>query len=93
MRKPQMIRMCVEFTVTYYSYKSLEIFRGCSDIYPTRCNVPSPPQVPDAVDTVVCAPDGGWRYHPKHVERFPEINKLCNVASCCIYIRTSPKHC
>jgi len=24
-------------------------------------------QIPDAVDTVVCAPDDGWRYHPKHV--------------------------
>ena len=41
----------------------------------------------DAVDTVMCAPDDGWRYHPKHVEQFPDINKLCNVASCCIYIR------
>jgi hypothetical protein len=29
-------------------------------------------QIPDAVDTVVCAPDGGWRYHPKHVEQFPD---------------------
>jgi len=29
-------------------------------------------QIPDAVDTVVCAPDDGWRYHPKHVERFPD---------------------
>jgi hypothetical protein len=26
---------------------------------------------PDAVDTVVCVPDDGWRYHPKHVEQFP----------------------
>ena len=41
---------------------------------------------PDAVDTVVCAPGDGWRYHTKHVEQFPEINKLCNV-SCWIYIR------
>jgi hypothetical protein len=38
--------------------------------------------VPDAVDTVVCAPNDGWKYHPKHVEQFPDINKLCNVASC-----------
>jgi hypothetical protein len=30
---------------------------------------------------VVCAPDDGWKYHPKHVEQFPGINKLCNVAS------------
>jgi hypothetical protein len=33
----------------------------------------------------VCAPDDGWKYHPKHVEQFPVINKLCNVASCWIY--------
>jgi hypothetical protein len=42
-------------------------------------------QIPDAVDTVVCAPDGGWKYHPKHVEQFPGVNKLCNVVSCWIY--------
>jgi hypothetical protein len=23
-------------------------------------------QTSDAVDTVVCAPDDGWKYHPKH---------------------------
>jgi len=38
-------------------------------------------QIPDAVDTVVCAPDDKWWYHPKHVEQFR------NVASCWIYIR------
>ena len=38
-------------------------------------------KIPDAVDTVVCAPDDGWKYHPKHVEQFPYINKLCKVAS------------
>ena len=42
--------------------------------------------VPDAVDTVVCAPDDGWRCHPKRVAQFPDINKLCNVASSWIYI-------
>jgi len=42
--------------------------------------------IPDAVDRVVCAPDDGWWYHPKHVEQFLVINKLCNVASCWIYI-------
>ena len=36
--------------------------------------------------TVVCAPDDGWKYHPKHVEQFPEIDKLCNVVSSWIYI-------
>ena len=43
-------------------------------------------QVPDAVYTVVCAHDDGWRYRPKHIEKFPELNKLCNIASCWIYI-------
>ena len=43
-------------------------------------------QIPDVVDTVVCAPDDGWRYHPKRVEQFPDVNKLCKVASCWIYI-------
>jgi len=28
--------------------------------------------IPDAVDTVVCAPEDGRRYHPKHVEQFPD---------------------
>jgi hypothetical protein len=30
---------------------------------------PSTP--PGAVDTVVCAADDGWWYHPKHVKHFP----------------------
>jgi len=30
--------------------------------------------VPDAVITVICAPDDGWSYHPKHVvEQFKKI--------------------
>jgi hypothetical protein len=28
--------------------------------------------LPDAVGTVVCAPDDGWWCHPKHVELFPD---------------------
>jgi len=24
------------------------------------------------VDTVACAPDDGWRYHPKHADQFPD---------------------
>jgi len=27
----------------------------------------------DAVITVICAPDDGWSYHPKHVEQFTEV--------------------
>jgi hypothetical protein len=42
-------------------------------------------QIPDTLDTVVCAPDNVWNYHPKHVEQLPDINKLCNVASCWTY--------
>jgi len=38
---------------------------------------------PGAVITVMCAPDVGWSYHPKHVERFTKkYNKLYIVASC-----------
>ena len=33
-----------------------------------------------------CSTYFGW-YHPKHVEQFPDIIKVCNVASCWIYIR------
>ena len=43
-------------------------------------------QIPDAVDTVVCAPDDGWRYHPT-CRAVSGWNKLCNVASCWTYIR------
>jgi hypothetical protein len=40
------------------------------------------------VDTVVCVPDDGWKYYPKHVEQFPDINKLYNVSSCWIFVYT-----
>jgi hypothetical protein len=43
-------------------------------------------QISHDVDTVVCAPDDGWKHHPKHIEPFPDTNKLCNVAYCWIYI-------
>ena len=42
--------------------------------------------MPDTVDTGIWAPDDGRRYHPKHVEQFADINKLCVVASCWIII-------
>jgi hypothetical protein len=38
------------------------------------------------VNTVVCGPDDGWGYHPKHVKQFSDSNELCKVASCWIYI-------
>jgi hypothetical protein len=39
----------------------------------------------DAVDIVVRTLDDGSKYHPKHVEEFPVINKLCRIASRRIY--------
>jgi len=48
--------------------------------------------VTNAVNTVVCAPDDGWKYHPKHVEQFPDINNLCKVSSCWIYIGIQERH-
>ena len=30
------------------------------------------PPTPDAVDTVVCDPENGWKYRLKHVEQFPD---------------------
>jgi len=44
--------------------------------------------MPDTVDTVICTPDDGWRYHPKHVEQFADVNKLYIAASCWIIIDT-----
>jgi len=44
--------------------------------------------MPDTVDTVTCAPDDGWRHHPKHVEKFADINKLYIVAFCWTIIDT-----
>jgi len=34
-----------------------------------------------------CSTRFGWYFHLKRVEQFPDINKLCNVASSWIYIR------
>jgi len=44
--------------------------------------------MPDTVYTLLWAPDDGWSYHPKHVEQFADINKLCIVASCWTIIDT-----
>jgi hypothetical protein len=49
-------------------------------------------QIPDAVDTAVCAPDDGWRYHPKHAELFPDkincvtLNLVGYVLECSYHI-------
>jgi len=49
-------------------------------------------QIPGAVDTVVCAPDDGWRYHLKHVQQFPDkIN--CVMLHLVRYILKYERHC
>jgi len=53
------------------SLKSSTIPTGSSNGWP----------VPDAVDTVICAPDDGWGNHPKYVEQFTDKIKLYIVAS------------
>jgi len=49
--------------------------------------------MPDTADTVILAPDYGWRYHPKHGEKFTDINKLYIVVSCWIIITRNEKNC
>jgi hypothetical protein len=43
------------------------------------------PPIIRSVYNWIYAPDDGWKYHPKHVEQFPDMNKMCNVVSCWIY--------
>src|SRR5215475_10108735 len=82
-------------TVYLYLETALHVLGGTSTHHRERIQLylqhlvfvtPDTRYIPDAVDTVVCARDDGWKYHPKHVEQFQDINKLCNVASCWIYI-------
>jgi len=44
----------------------------------------------DTVDTMIRAPDDGWRYHPEHVQQFTDIFKLYIAASCWTIIDTFP---
>jgi hypothetical protein len=45
---------------------------NCSTCFGWRYHPKHVCQIPDAVDTVVCAPDDEWRYHPKHVCQIPD---------------------
>jgi len=81
------------YTVYLYVETALHVSGGNSthhqeriQLYLQHLALFTPLLLPDAVDTVVCAPDDGWRYHPKHAEQFPDMNKLCKVAYCWIYI-------
>jgi len=74
------------YTVYLYLETALHVLGGTSTHHQEHIQIAVTVwQIPDAVDTAVYAPDDGWKYHPKHVEQFPDINKLCNVASCWIY--------
>jgi len=42
---------------------------NCIDLFWCGCLQPHQNRS-DTVYTVVCPPDDGWRYHPKHVEQF-----------------------
>ena len=79
-------------SIPIYSYiqqdatlRSLFIFGNCSTCFGWYFHPSSGAHTTVSTDTVICAPDDRWKYHPKHVEQFPDINKLCNVASCWIY--------
>ena len=80
------------YTVYLYLETALHVSGGTSTYHQERIKLylqhlvfVTPLLLSAPVDTVVCAPDDGWKHNPKHVEQFPDINKLCNVASCWIY--------
>ena len=52
-------------TTTYHQERKQLYLQHLVFVAPLR-------QIPDAVNTVVCAPDYGWWYHPKHVGQFPD---------------------
>jgi hypothetical protein len=62
--------------LSWKNFNSSTIAAGSSKVLTsTRCCIHS-----------FWAPDGGWRYRLKYVEHFTEINELCNVASCWLYL-------
>ena len=63
------------YTVYLYLETALHVSGGTSTHHQERMQVYLQNLVfvtPDAVDTVVCASDDGWWYHPTHVEQFPD---------------------
>jgi len=68
-------------TVSTASGISKTVTATCRERDLTGTAVPVQLLMPDAADTAILAPDDGWRYHPKHVERFTDINKRYTVAS------------
>ena len=66
------------YTVYLYLETTLHVSGGTSNHHQERIQL-------YLQHLVFVTHDDGWRYHSKHVEQFPDINKLCNVASCWIY--------
>ena len=73
------------YTVYFYLETALHVSGGTTThhqerkqlylqhlVFVTPLLLPAAIAAVGAVDTVVCAPDDGWRYHPKHVEQFPD---------------------
>jgi len=77
--EPTNAHKVIKITIILQHTKSY-IFRPILSHHSTLKPVPTLPrwrqvavtvwQIPDDVD--VCAPDDGWRYHPKHAEQFPD---------------------
>jgi hypothetical protein len=72
------IPLCIQQNATLHSLFYLETVLNVSGgtTVTAACREQHVPvrvwQIPNAVDTAVCAPDDGWWYHPKHVEQFPD---------------------
>jgi hypothetical protein len=68
------------YSPRYWSYFCAATSLQCGQAWPRWREVAAP--VPEAVVTVLCTPDDGCGWHPKHVERtFKIINRLICVAS------------
>jgi hypothetical protein len=71
------------YTVYLYLETALHISGGTSTHHQKRIQLYLQHLV-FVTPLLLFASDDGWKYHPKHAEQFPDINKLCNV-SCWIY--------
>jgi hypothetical protein len=54
----------------FYLETALHVSGGTSTHHQERIQLYVQHLIFVAVDTVVCAPDDGWSYHPKYVEQF-----------------------
>jgi len=66
--------LCYLETALHSSGGTSTHHQECKQLYLQHLVFVTPLLLPAAiaVDTVVCALDDGWWYHPKHVEQFPD---------------------